>query len=280
MLALGRLGSRLDESQINRLRERARSLLNDEDHRIREESMITLSAEVRELLDQAQQAILQGELDRAEAILLQAIESSPGMRARLRLGRFYYDNGQADRGLSLLREYGIAPGCPPAPRSAPPRWDAVWRNAAVTGQFYSFSNQHDAALPSHQLTRVRIGYTREALYLGYYCEDEHPDSLVVGSSNAHWGEVWWDDDVELYFDVDFDHRTYCQIGMNSVGTVNSGCFDGGLGNPIEWTAGDVATHVSDDSWSAVSTAPWVRGHSRTTCRRHLGLQPHTSVSRL
>jgi len=47
------------------------------------------------------------------------------------------------------------------------------------------------------------------------------DSLVVGTRE----QVWWDDDVELYFDPDFDHRTYCQIGMNSIGTVSSGGMD-------------------------------------------------------
>ncbi|MBT3346016.1 MAG: hypothetical protein HN404_23675, partial [Gemmatimonadetes bacterium] len=108
LLALARMEARLDSSQIGQLRHTARELLQDDDVRVRGEALIALSAEVSEWLDQAQKAALEGRLTEAESFYLAAVDVSPSSkRAHHRLGRFYYDNGQRDRGLDLLRAEGM-----------------------------------------------------------------------------------------------------------------------------------------------------------------------------
>lgn len=257
LLALGRLGDRLDEAQLHAVRERARTLVTDADGRVRQEAMIHLAAGVSQFIARARQATLEGQLAEAESLYAQAAVYAPhSQRANYRLGRHYLESGRTERGLALLRQHGMlldVPRLPRAPLVDGRLDDAVWQQAAAADSFFQFSQTHDAALPSEVHTRVRIGYTADGLYLGYDCRDLHPDSLVVG---RHPGQVWFDDDVELYADPDFDHRTYCQVGINSVGAVGSSCFDGGLQSPVSWNAdGAAAVSVGDSSWSVEYRLP-------------------------
>lgn len=264
IVALGRLESRLPADELPALRDAARRTTEDADVRVREEAMMILASETSQALDKAGQAVLEGRIDAAESLYVDAVQQAPySKRALYRLGRFHLDNGDSTRAFELLRQHGMLLDVPRLSR--PPVLDGslddpVWRTAAVAEDFHSFSSVHDAALSFRVPTRVYLGYTSEALYLGYHATDEHPDSLVVGRRD----EVWWDDDVEFYFDATFDHRTYCQVGINSVGRVGSLCFDGGLYQRTEWTAPvDVQAHVGEDAWFVEVRLPFGGEHVGT-----------------
>lgn len=253
LLSLGLLEDKLDVAQDSLLRHEAPALLSDGEERVRFEAMIHVERYVAEVIKEAQAATLHAQLDTAESLYVEALEYSPtSMRANHRLGRLYLDYGQEERGLEVLRRHGMVLDVPRftrAPRIDGHLDDPAWRSAASADSFYQFSSGHFAPLPSEVRTTVYVGYMPDALYLGFLCHDDNPDSLVVGRYPS--GEVWFDDDVEFYCDPDFDHRTYCQIGFNSIGLVNYGWFAGGLGNRAEsWSAeGESAVAIGEDFWS-------------------------------
>ena len=118
-------------------------------------------------------------------------------------------------------------------------------------------------MPAH----FRVGYTRETLYIGFRGHDDHPDSLVAkvtasdptrdGDLDQGVGvskQIWSDDCIELFFDANFDHKSYVHFGINSLGvhvdewqTRRRGEYD----PEARWGwAGDVevAAHVGEDFW--------------------------------
>lgn len=252
LLALGMLEFSLSDAQKLDLAERARALVADEHEGARMEAMIQVENAVRTWIDAAREMEIKAQMAQAGSLYAEAVAYSPGSkRANYRLARFHLDGGKRAQGLSRLREHGMLMEVPRM-RDVPTidgRIDEqAWQQAGKVDSFYQFSNEHYAALPSEVRTRVYAGYVEGALYLGFHCDDDNPDSLLVGRRP---GKVWWDDDVEFYCDANFDHYTYCQIGFNSAGLVNDEWFLGGLRNQVEsWDAeGEAAVHVGEDFWS-------------------------------
>ena len=258
LVALSLLESKLIEAQKEAVRLKARELNEDKHEGVRMEATINVENYVNQWIGEARQLEVQAEIARAESLYSKALAYSPhSKQGNYRMGRFYLDNGEREKGLDLLRRHGMLLEVPPL--AEPPTIDgrideALWRTAARADSFYQFANNHYAALPSEVETEVYIGYIDEALYIGFLALDENPDSLVVGRRP---NMVWWDDDVEFYCDADFDHSTYCQIGFNSAGLVNDKWFNGGLRNEVEgWDAyGEAAVHVGADFWSVEYRLP-------------------------
>lgn len=76
--------------------------------------------------------------------------------------------------------------------------------------------------------RIYLGYTKAALYFGFYGYDAHPDSLVGRSRNFD-AELWYEDIVELFIDPGFTRRNYIHVGINHLGTVHDAWLARGLG---------------------------------------------------
>ena len=256
--ALGSMEDKIDEVQQETLRERSRVLLLDAHPGVRMEATIRVEDFVDQWIDDARQQQLKAELAQAESLYSKALAYSPDSKqGNYRLGRFYLDNGQPEKGLSLLRQHGMLLDVPRL--SHPPEIDgrldeAVWQETARVDSFFQLSKVHQAALPSETRTKFFVGYTPQALYVGFIGHDAHPDSLVVGVKgfdDMTYGS-WSEDRLELFVDADFDHRTYMQMSINSQGTVVDAWHRRGLADyDTQWNApAQAAAHVGADFWSA------------------------------
>jgi hypothetical protein len=254
LVSLGVLADKLSAAQKEAAEERARQLLDDSHPGVRMEAQIRVEAAIHQWIDQARQLELMVQLAPAESLYHRSLGySSSSNQARYRLGRFYLDNGQRERGLAMLRQHGMLLDVPllaSAPRMDGRLDDPVWQQAARADSFYQFGWNHYAAFPSDVRTRFYAGYTREALYLGLHAQDEHPDSLMV-KTHERDGDVWFEDMVELYFDADLDHRSYVHVGINSIGTTSDAWHQEGLQDQdMSWNArAEVRTYVGPDFWS-------------------------------
>ncbi len=247
----------LDEDLRRRARALALPLASSSHDGTRLEARIRLAVTVDELLDAARKAELEADLALAMDLYRQAVAAWPGgRRANYRLGRHLYDNGRVDEGLERLRRHGMLLDVPrfrSAPRIDGRLDEPLWAAAAQADTFYQFSNRHNAAMASDLRTQLLVGYTSEALFIGFRGFDDRPDSLVVGDHGRD-GEIWWDDMVELFIDADLDRRDYVHAGVNTVGVVSDRFLSRGdrriTDEERAWDAdGEAAAHVGDDLWS-------------------------------
>jgi len=254
LLALGKVEDKMEPAQTKRLQESARRLTSHGHLGARLEATIRVENFVSGWISDARQAELAARMAMAESLYTQALDYAPGSkRGNYRLARFYFDNGQRERGLELLQTHGMVleiPRLSRAPKIDGRLDEAVWDEAALADSFFQHSSAHAAAIPSPQRARIHLGYTDEALYFGFYGYDAHPDSLVGRSRNFD-SELWHEDIVELFIDPEFSHRNYVHVGINHLGTVHDAWLDGGLRNrAIEWNAdAQAVAEVGRDFWS-------------------------------
>ena len=256
LLALDRLDG-LDETLEERARALALRLAGSAHIGTRMEARIRLAGAVDDLLDAARKAELEADLALALDLYRQAVAAWPGgKRANYRLGRHLFDNGRTDEGLECLRRHGMLLDIPrlrSEPRIDGRLDESVWAAAARADTFYQFSNRHNAAVASDLRTQLLVGYTSEALFIGFRGFDAHPDSIVVGD-HGHDGAIWRDDMVELFIDANLDRMNYVHTGVNSMGVVSDRYLvksDRSVRDEERaWDAdGEAAAHVGDDLWS-------------------------------
>lgn len=279
LLAVNALEPRLSEAQQAQLDERRGAFLADPHSGVRLEALIRGERQVQELLQEAERAVLEARVAEAESLYTHTAAVHPySQRARYREARYYYDNGQADRGLQLLREGGMlldVPRLAQAPRIDGRLDEAAWQAAARADSFYQLSFRHSAAPPTENPATMWLGYDETSLYVGFRGVDAHPDSLVAvftqemaESADTYGGgplqgtTIWKDDIIELFIDADFDHSDYAHMGINSHGVrvdewirrsqreMLEHVRPGEDWNDAAWRADDeVAAQVGDDHWS-------------------------------
>jgi len=254
LLALGKVEDRLTEAQRETLRAHARRLAGSPHRGARLEAQIRVEDIVNEWIEEARQLALQARLTEAESLFVQAVEYSPtSKRGNYRLARFYFDNGQREKGLQRLGGHGMLLEVPLLTRL--PHLDGrldegAWQEAARADSFYQYSGEHFAAVPSEVRTAMFLGYTEEALYVGFIGYDDHPDSLVAKTRRRD-GELWYEDAVELFINPLFDHRHYAHVGINTLGVVADAWFPAAFDSrSVAWNAdSEAAVHVGEDFWS-------------------------------
>ena len=252
--ALRQMEADLSPEQEEALREQARRLATDVHRGARREAAIRVEAFVDSWLGEAREQELKAQLAEAESLFTRALTYAPASkRANYRFARFRFDNGEQEAGLALLRQQGMVLDAPLL--SSPPVVDGrldepVWQAAACVDSFFQYSSEHHAAVPSDVATRICVGYLEGALYIGFYGQDAHPDSLVAPSSGTDQ-ELWHEDIVELFIDPGFDHREYVHVGINSRGAVADGWVGYTSGDrDTRWQAdADAAAEVGRDHWS-------------------------------
>ena len=263
IMGLSSLADDLPDEDEQRLREAARQLLTDPHPGLRTEAIMVLEGHVSQQLQAAHTSQLQAQVALAESLYHQAIATFPESRhARYRFARFHLDMGDRDEAIRQLRQHGMLLNVPRL--SAAPSLDgrldeAVWQEAARGGWFSQYVNTHKATFPSEVETDLYVGYTKEALYLGFVGHDAHPDSLVVRTHDED-GSLWWEDIVEVYVDASFDHRSYLHLGVNSQGVKSDTWHPNGLrgeGEDEEWDADmRLAAFVGDDHWALEIELRW------------------------
>jgi hypothetical protein len=281
LAGLGAMTSRLDSSQQQGLSEATRLLLRDPDADVRLEAQSRAASLIATWLAQARQYQLQAQLAEAESLHAVAIDYAPGSKqANYGLAWFYCETGQAKRGYDLLREHGLlldVPRFPRAPHVDGRLDDEVWASAVRADSLYKFFWDSPAwAPPEGIVTHFLVGYTLDALYIGFHGHDDDPDSLVAkvteldptrdqsqGSGNL--ASVWSDDCIELMLDTDLDRQSFVHLGINSLGVRADEFFSRRPGADFSerWTfAADVgiATHVGSDFWSLEIALRFDRPH--------------------
>lgn len=100
---------------------------------------------------------------------------------------------------------------------------------------------------------------KDYLYISFVCMDPNPDQIVTGHSN----ELWKDDSVEVFLDVNFDKRDYFHLIVNAKGQLQARyCANGqqGIDNTgTPWNSGaEIKTTINRDAkqWEAEIMIPF------------------------
>ena len=207
---------------------------------------------------------LAGPLAAAESLLHQALDYYPvSKNANFRLGRYYFDNGQQERGLQVLRRNSMlleVPRLTEAPKIDGLLDEKIWQRAAIDTLYIYVSARILATRPSPIQTRMYVGYTRDALYMGAYCGDAQLEEFVVESKN-NTGDYPRTDQVEFLFDGDLDYSTFGQIVVNSTGAVTEGWWTRTPMRQFDssWEPGvEGAAFVGEDFWSIECRIPYAQ----------------------
>jgi len=137
----------------------------------------------------------------------------------------------------MLREAGAkieTPSAKVARVAKPPQVDGViaegeYGEAEAVGDFVRMRGNGKPP----QGTRFLIAYDEKAVYIGVIADEPEPKS-IVSRRRQRDGDVWRDDDVEVFVDARHDWRTYHQFAVNFRGAQ----YDG-IGGPKHGRYGDV-----------------------------------------
>ncbi len=251
---LSRIKSELSTAQLDSLLEAARLLQSDESRAIRMEAGLVIDKHVDGWLRDARGERLKGMIAEAESLYCEALTFAPGHRkAGRELGMLHLENGQEKRGLQILRETGWlldVPRAPTAPLVDGHLDDEVWHQAGSIGPLYTYGYVSMPTLESPYPTRVRVLYTDEALYFGIHCEDAHPESLFVVSSERDHQGYPNQDLIEVVIDPEFDHLNIIEIAVNSAAAIIDARQNRDRTWDFSWNiVSEAAVHVGADHWS-------------------------------
>ena len=206
----------------------------------------------------ADQFVLKGDLQNAEKRYFDARDLVPDSKnINQKLGRFYYDSGNKQKGLETLTEHGMVAH---ARRLSPPPVidgvldDPCWKEAEVFTQFYQciFSM---AAYPTQGRSEAYVGYTQQSFFVAVKGYEPSTKTMAASLTERDSG-VSRDDCTELYLDTNHDYSTYYQIIVNSLGTI----FDQAVtssGRDETWNGKyAVATAVEDTFWTCEIEIPF------------------------
>ena len=93
--------------------------------------------------------------------------------------------------------------------------DPCWNTAPVMSNFVVYQNE---SILARVPTSARIAFTRDAIYLGFMCTEPKMNTLRTAATKRD-GNVWHDDCVELWLDVNYNRRSTFHFLFNSLGTV-------------------------------------------------------------
>ncbi len=127
-----------------------------------------------------------------------------------------------------------------------------WKNADTITRFKeAYKNS-----PVKNQTAVKLAYDKEFIYVGVECLESSPGKMLVHETK-HDGEVWYDNDIELFLNDPILGASYFQILINSNGVVCDGSrAPGQKGLTLSWESGiQVATKKGRDRWFLEAKIP-------------------------
>lgn len=141
--------------------------------------------------------------------------------------------------------------------------DSAWAGAVPIDDFWQIQPQ--AGQPASQRTEVYVGYTDEALHIGFIAYDDEPLGIISTDSRRD-ASLDDTDSVRVLIDGLFDRQNGYVFGTNPAGIEfdgqvareGQGQFAGGGGGfNQDWdTSWTVATSVSEMGWSAEMEIPF------------------------
>ena len=265
--ALGNSLTQLTDGQIETLHRLASEGADAEDRDLREAALYVVEEFVARWAKDAREEALKANLSKADSIYGRALAYAPtSKQANFYMGTFYFEYGDRERGLQLLRESHLlfdVPRFASAPQIDGRLDESVWEGAASIDSFYSHSPDSRTSLQPLVQTRALMGYSDEAFYWGMHCSDAHPESLIVLPYDDNPGGNRYQDIVEFFFDRNLDRKTISVMKVNSAGVVRDGLDDYNIRRERDhsWDAeGSAAAYVGSDFWSVEFELRWDREH--------------------
>jgi len=218
---------------------------------------------------QARRSLLTGNLDAAEQELIDALALVPeSPNINFQLGKFYYENGQPQKGLDLIDRVGLmayATRLDKAPIIDGDLDEAVWSEVEPLTRFYQLLQRMNA-YPAQGKSEAYIGYHQQTLYIGVKGYEPRTDNLSAERTRRD-DSIWRDDCVEIYLDTDHDSRTYYQLDVNSLGAfddIHYELVDGFPEVDFDWNAAEIkiAALIAETFWSFELKVPIAELHNR------------------
>jgi hypothetical protein len=129
--------------------------------------------------------------------------------------------------------------------------DALWKQAAVSGEFWcSFED----AAPAGR-TEVLAARDSRYLYFGFRLHDSQPDTIQAATTVRDVG-LAYDDAIHVQLDTFFNRRDISEFSLNPIGT-QSDDFSGGRSGKVEWKGDWLGSATRTDyGWSAEFALPF------------------------
>jgi len=128
--------------------------------------------------------------------------------------------------------------------------ESCWKKAGVTTVFLDKDTGAEAA---HQ-TKAYVLHDGKNIYLGIDCSDPHPDMMLATVTNRD-GNVWSENEIEVFFDIKRKGTRIRQFCLNSLGTQNDQKIDDG-NKDIKWNSAWTAkTRIQSGGWTAELAVP-------------------------
>ena len=223
--------------------------------KIRQKGEELLEAAAQKTVQKAEQLALKADLKGAETAFLKAKELVPNsLNVNLKLGKFYFDNGEEQKGLNLLRKFNLAVYAGrlrPPPHIDGDLGDACWKEATVIDTLYQRLDRNYRANRAMGRSEIFVGYTGECLYVALKAYKDRKD--IVAKHRGRDSNVWMDDSLEIFMDKDRDYKSHIQICVNSLGEYfdmsqeKSTAYDGEF---------RTAAKVEEDFWSVEVEMPY------------------------
>jgi hypothetical protein len=113
----------------------------------------------------------------------------------------------------------------------------------------------DNASPSKLKTVAKIARDKDFLYISVYSEEPNAKK-IVDSVKKHDGEVWKENEIELFFDSNNDQKSYYQFCINTLGTVmDKRKTANGKSDKLWDSKAKTATSKGDDYWTMEIAIP-------------------------
>jgi len=204
----------------------------------------------------ADRHVAEANLQRAEEVLLQALELVPASKnINQRLGRFYYAHGDSAQGIAIYRDLGMvarAVQLPDAPTIDGVLDEFAWSAVAPLTQFYQCIPKLNV-YPAAGRTEISVGHVDNSLYLGVKSYEPSTAHLVAEHSERD-SDVWQDDCIEIFIDDDIVERSYFTFHINSRGAYKDQHARTAEGE--RWNSRlKVATHVAETFWTVELELP-------------------------
>ena len=249
-------GENMTDEQKEGLVEILKRMWKEEEHEEAKEWIEEfLEKMAQQRIQEGDEYVLKGDLARAEAQYVEAKALIPNsVNVNRKLGKFYFDNGWPDKGLSLMKNIELvtyAPHLRGVPTIDGDLSDDAWKEATKITRFYQCISTMRVQ-PAEGKSEAYIGRAGENLYVGVKGYEESTQNLRTKCTMRD-EDVWKDDCVSIYLDPDHDYNRYHQIVVNSIGTI----ADYGYNVEKGTTAGreawnipcKVATKVEETFWT-------------------------------
>ncbi|HDL18775.1 MAG TPA: hydrolase [Bacteroidetes bacterium] len=154
--------------------------------------------------------------------------------------------------------------------------EPVWKKAAVTDHF--IQQDPNEGKPATEKTDVRVAYDHDAIYVGVYAYDSHPDKIrgLLTRRDQDSPSDW----VHISFDSYADKRTAFEFAVNPAGIKQDALWSDDTNRDENWDAvWDVATRIVSDGWIAEFRIPLSQLRFSNDSKKDWGFQVMRQINR-